>query len=88
MIGDHQLRGAGAADRVLDETAAVMGAGAMDALAAPVGERRDESGPVQFAKPAGQVAAMDVAVLGDGGPTGDEAEGDELVLQKAGGRRC
>ena len=49
VIGDHQFGGAGAADRVLDEAAAVMGAGAMDALAAAVGERGDERGAMQFA---------------------------------------
>ena len=46
VVRDDQLRGAGTADRVLHETTAVMGASAMDALAAPVRERGDERGTV------------------------------------------
>ena len=46
VIGDHQFGGAGAADRVLHETATVMGAGAVDALAAAVGQGGDECGAV------------------------------------------
>ena len=43
MVGDDELRGARAADRVLDEAAPPVRAGGVDALAAPVGEAEDRS---------------------------------------------
>ena len=42
VVGDHQLGGAGAADRVLDEAAPPMRAGGVDALAAAVGQAGDQ----------------------------------------------
>ena len=78
VVGHHQLGGAGAADRVLDEAAPPVRAGGVDALAAPVGEaQRCMRGAEQFGEPAGQVAALDVAVVGRQRPAGDQAERDQ-----------
>ncbi len=63
VVGDHQFSGAGAADGVLDEAAAPVRAGGMNALAAAVGQRGDQTAAMQFRQPAGQVAALDVAVI-------------------------
>ncbi len=77
VVGEHQIGGAGAADRVLHEAAAPMRAGGMDALPAPVGERAERGRPEQLGQPAGQVAALDVAAGADQRPAGDQAERDQ-----------
>ena len=77
MVGDDQLCGARAADRVLDEAAPPVRAGGVDALAAPVGEAQDGGGAEQLGQPAGQVAALDVAIVGHQRPAGDQAERDD-----------
>ena len=85
MVGDDQVGGAGAADRVLDEAAPPVRAGAVDALAAAVGQRGDQRAAVQFRQPARQVAALDVAVVGRQRPAGDQAQRDHLLVHEAGG---
>ena len=86
MVGDDELRGACAADRVLDEAAAPVRAGGVDALAAPVREAEDGGGAEQFAKPARQIAALDVAVVGHQRPARDEAKRDDRGRRAARGR--
>ena len=54
-----------------------MGAGGVDAFAATVGEGRDRGRAEDLDEPAGQVAAQDVAIRGQGRPARDEAQGDD-----------
>ena len=54
-----------------------MRAGAVDALAAAIGQRGDEGGAEQVAEPAGEVAAHDVAVAGRHRPARDQRERDD-----------
>ena len=86
MVGDDQLGPAGAADDVFDEALAIVGAGAVDALAAAVGDAGDEARAEQLGHPAGQVAAEHVPVRRGGGPAGDQAErdGDGVAGRHAG----
>ena len=42
-----------------------------------------KGGAVEFRQPAGQVAALDVAVIGRHGPAGDQAERDDLLVEEA-----
>ena len=76
VVGDDELGTAGAADGVLDVAAAVVRAGAVDALSAAVGDAGDEAGAEQLGHPAGEVAAGDVAVGGGQRPAGDQRERD------------
>ena len=79
MVGDDEVRGAGAADRVFDEAGPVMLASAVNALAATVGDGGQEAGAEQFGEPAGQVTAGDIAIGGGQSPAGDEAKGNRGV---------
>ena len=40
---------------------------------------------VQLRQPAGQIAALDVAVVGRHGPAGDQAQRDDLLVHEAAG---
>ena len=88
MVGDHKLRGSRAADRVFDEAAPPVRAGGVDALAAPVGEAQDRRGAEQFGEPAGQIAALDVAIVGHQRPAGDQAERDDRGRRQPRHRRA
>ena len=88
MVGDDKLCGARAADRVLDEAAPPVRAGGVDALAAPVGEAQDGRGAEQLGQPAGQVAALDVAIVGHQRPARDQAERDDRGRRQPRRRRA
>ena len=75
VVGDDEARGAGAADGVLDEAAAPVRAGGVDALAAAVGEAGDVAPGEQLGDPAGEVAALHVAVAGRERPSGRRGTG-------------
>ena len=85
VVGHHQFGGAGAADGVFDEAFPPMGAGGVDALAAAVGQAGDQGGAEQFGEPAGQVAALQVAVVGRQRPADDQAQRHRLLLHEPGG---
>ena len=85
VVGDDEIGGARAPDCVLDEAAAPMRARGMDAFAAAVGQRGDQGPAEQLRQPAGQVAALDVAVVGRHGPTGDQAQRDDILVHEAAG---
>ena len=74
MVGNDKLRAARPADRVFDEAAPPVRAGGMDAFAAPVRKAEDGGRAEQFGEPAGQVAALDVAIGRDQRPAGNQAE--------------
>ena len=78
MIGDHHVGAAGLSLALLDEAAAVMRAGAVDALAAPVCEAEGAAEAEQVGEPGGQVAAGHVAIPRGCRPAGHQAEGDAL----------
>ena len=86
VVADHQFGCARPADRVLDEAAPPVRAGGMDALAAPVGEGKQRRAAEQLGEPAGQVAALDVAVLRRHRPAGDQPERDQAGRREA--ARC
>ena len=76
MVGDHEIGRARAADRVLDETAAIMGAGGVDALAPPIREPEDRPLAEQLGKPARDVTPLDVAIPRRGRPAQNQPERD------------
>ena len=78
MIGDHHVGAPRLALALLDEAAAVVRAGAVDALAAPVREPEGAAEAEQVGEPGGQVAAGHVAVARGGRPAGHQAKGDAL----------
>ncbi len=88
MVGDDKLRGARAADGVFDEAAPPVRAGGVDALAAPVGQAEDGGRAEQLGQPAGQVAALDVAIVGDQRPARDQPKRDQRSRRHARGRRA
>ena len=69
---------------VLDEAAAVMAAGRVDALAPVVGERVDPGAADPVGEPARQVAGDQRAVARRGQPARHEAEIDRLLAARAG----
>ena len=62
VVGDHDVGVAGLARRPLDEAFAVVGAGRIDALAAPVGQPERAAMAEQLDQPGGEIAADHVAV--------------------------
>ena len=86
MVGHHEFSGAGAANGMFHEAAPPMRAGRVDALAASVGECIQRGAAEQFGEPAGQVAALDVAVLRRHRPARDQTERDQPRRRKAAGR--
>ena len=76
MIGDDDVGLAARPFGALDEAAAVMRAAGIDALAAPIGQGRGTGAAEQAWKPAGQIAADHVAVLGIGRPPADQLRED------------
>ena len=88
MVRHDKLCGACAADRVLDEAAPPVRAGGVDALAAPVREAEDGRGAEQLRQPTGQIAALDVAVVGHQRPARDQAKRDDRGRRPARGRRA
>ncbi len=74
MVGNDKLRTARPADRVFDEATPPVRAGGMDTFAAPVRQGEDGGRAKQFGEPAGQVAALDIAIGRDQRPTGNQAE--------------
>ena len=85
MVRDDQFGGAGSADGVFDETPAPVRAGGMDAFTPPVGQRGDQVAAEQFRQPAGQIAALHVAVVGRHCPTRDQAQRHHGLVHKPGG---
>ena len=87
VVGDDDVRLAARPLGALDEAAAVMRAAGIDALAAAVGQRGRAGAAEQARKPAGQVAADHVAVLGVRRPAPDQLREDrgaagERALQR------
>ena len=90
VVGHDQIGPAAGADGLLDETAAVVGAGRMNAFAAPVDEvggaglmarpRREQAG-----QPAGIVAAGHVAVAAVYGPAAGQGHADQVAVAQLGG---
>ena len=79
VVGDHDVGLAGAADGAFDEAFAVMLAGRIDALAAPVGQPRDAAAAHQVEQPGRQVAADHVAVAAGQRPARQQAEADGVL---------
>ena len=89
VVGHDQIGPAAGADGLFDETGAVVGAGGVDAFAAPV----DEVGRAglmarprgeQAGQPAGIVAAGHVAVTAVHGPAADERHADQVAVPQLG----
>ncbi len=76
VVGDHDLRLARAAHAALDEAAAVMRAGGIDAFAAAI--RKAGGAPLaeNIRQPAGEIAARHVAIARRHRPACHQAEGD------------
>ena len=77
VVGHHQLGTSRASNGVFDEALLPVLAAGVDAFAAAVGEAGGVGGAEQVGEPAGQVAALDVAVIGGHGPARDQAERDD-----------
>src|SRR5689334_9192193 len=72
MIGDDDPRLPRPANVLLDETAAKMRAGRVDALAAAVGEPSDPAASDEFGEPAREIARHEVARLAGNNPARDQ----------------
>src|SRR6185369_5106565 len=83
VVGDDDVRLPARPLGAFDEAAAVMRAAGVNAFAAPVGERRRSRAAEQARKPAGQVAANHVSVLGIGGPSADELGEDRRPARES-----
>ena len=88
MVRHDKLCRARAANRVFDEAAPPVRAGGVDALAAPVREAENGGGAEQLGQPAGQIAALDVSIVGHQRPARDEAKRDDRGRRPARGRRA
>ena len=87
VVGDHQIGAPGPAHTALDEAFAVMGAGRVDALAAPVGQSQGAAVADQPDQPGGKVAAHHVAVAGRPGPAGHQPDRHRALGNPADGAR-
>ena len=85
VVGDNEIGGARAPDCMLDKAAAPMRARGVNAFATAVGQRGNQGAPEQLRQPAWQIAALDVAVVGRHGPTGDQAQRDNVLVHEAAG---
>src|SRR5690348_4238678 len=72
MVGDDDVGLRARSLGPFDETATIMRAACIDAFAAPVRQRRRSGAAKEAGKPARQVAADHVAVLGISSPTTDQ----------------
>ena len=74
VVGDDDVGAPRPADGAFDEALPIVPAGAVDAFAAGVGEVEGELRAEQVGEPAGEVAAVHVAVAGHRRPAGDQPE--------------
>lgn len=74
MIGHHEADPTRLAHAVLDEAAAVVGAGGIDALAPVVAERQGGAPAHQVGQPGRKTAAAEVAAAGPVQPAGHQAQ--------------
>ncbi len=77
MVRHHQVGLAGASYAMLDVAALIVAAGAMDAFAATIREAADIGVAEDLAEPAGQVAALDIAVRRRHRPAHQQSQRDQ-----------
>ncbi|MNJ49203.1 hypothetical protein D3C77_444220 [compost metagenome] len=85
MIGHDQIGATAGADGLFDKAQAIVGAGGVDALAAPVdqiGRSRlmHGRGGIEARQPAGIIAPRHVAVAGVGGPARGQGHADQVAV--------
>ena len=88
VVGNHHVGPPRLALALLDEAAAVVGAGAVDALAPAVREAEGAAVAEQVGEPGRQVAAGDVAVPRRGRPARHEAKRDAVPRHQRAAAQC